>query len=93
MFVASLAVSDLLLGVFIVGPLGIPTLVTSHWPFNDTICQFQGFITITLVVASIQTMVLMAMNRYFRIVKSTKYCHYIHQDENPNYDFCDIALF
>ena len=76
MFVASLAVSDLLLGVFSVGALGIPTLVTSHWPFNDTICQFQGFIIITTVVASIQTMVLMAVNRYFRIVKSTKYRRY-----------------
>ena len=76
MFVASLAVSDLLLGVFSVGALGIPTLVTSHWPFNDTICQFQGFIIITMVVASIQTMVLMAVNRYFRIVKSTKYRRY-----------------
>ena len=76
MFVASLAVSDLLLGVFSVGALGIPTLVTSHWPFNDTICQFQGFIIITTVVASIQTMVLMAVNRYFRIVKSTKYGRY-----------------
>ena len=75
-FVASLAVSDLLIGVFSTGPLGIPTLVTSHWPFNDTICQFQGFIIITMVVASIQTMVLMAVNRYFRIVKSTKYRRY-----------------
>ena len=75
-FVTSLAVSNLLLGVLSVGPLGIPTLVTSHWPFNDTICQFQGFIIITLVVASIQTMVLMAVNRYFRIVKSTKYRRY-----------------
>ena len=61
MFVASLAVSDLLLGVFSVGALGIPTLVTSHWPFNDTICQFQGFIIITMVVASIQTMVLICL--------------------------------
>ena len=75
-FVASLAVSDLLIGVFSTVPLGIPTLVTSHWPFNDTICQFQGFIIITMVVASIQTMVLMAVNRYFRIVKSTKYRRY-----------------
>ena len=41
MFVASLAVSDLLLGVFLAAPLGIPTLVTSHWQFNDTTCQFQ----------------------------------------------------
>ena len=76
MFVASLAVSDLLLGVLSVGPLGIPTLVTSHWPFNDTTCQFQGYLAIVLACASIHTLVLMAVNRYYRIVKPTKYRHY-----------------
>ena len=76
MFVASLAVSDLLLGVFSIGPLGIPTLVTSHWPFNDTTFQFQGYLGFALACASIHTLVLMAVNRYYRIVKPTKYCHY-----------------
>ena len=76
MFVASLAVSDLLLGVFLSAPLGIPTLVTSHWPFNDTTCQFQGYLASALCFASIHTLVLMAVNRYYRIVKPTKYRHY-----------------
>ena len=76
MFVASLAVSDLLLGVFLAAPLGIPKLVTSHWPFNDTTCQFEGYLTIALGFASIHTLVLMAVNRYYRIVKPTKYRHY-----------------
>ena len=63
MFVASLAVSDLPKGISSAAPLGIPTLVTSHWPFNDKTCQFQGFIIITLVgFALIHTMVLMAVN-------------------------------
>ena len=76
MFVASLAVSDLLLGVFLLAPLAIPTLVTSHWPFNDTTCQFQGYLASALCFASIHTLVLMAVNRYYRIVKPTKYRHY-----------------
>ena len=76
MFVASLAVSDLLLGVFSTVPLTIPTLVTSHWPFNDTTCQFQGYLAFALGCASIHTLVLMAVNRYYRIVKPTKYRHY-----------------
>ena len=75
MFVASLAVSDLLLGLNI-GPLSIAALLTSHWPFNNTTCQFQGYLAIALGMASIQTLVLMAVNRYYRIVKPTKYCHY-----------------
>ena len=76
MFVASLAVSDLFIGVFSAGPLAIPTLVTSHWPFNDTTCQFQGYLASALCFASIHTLVLMAVNRYHRIVKPTKYRHY-----------------
>ena len=47
-FVVSLAVSDLFIGVFSAGPLAIPTLVTSHWPFNDTNCQFQGYLASAL---------------------------------------------
>ena len=76
MFVASLAVSDVLLGLCSFVPFGIPVLVTSHWLFNDTACQFQGYITIALVVASIHTLVLMAVNRYYRIVKPAKYQRY-----------------
>ncbi|CAH3016597.1 unnamed protein product [Porites evermanni] len=76
MFVASLAVSDLLLGLCSFVPFGIPVLVTSHWLFNDTACQFQGYITIALVVASFYTLVLMAVNRYYRIVKPAKYQRY-----------------
>ena len=76
MFVASLTVSDLLIGVFSVAPLSIPTLVTSHWPFNDTTCQFQGYVVGMLAGASIHTLVLMAVNRYYRIVKPTKYRRY-----------------
>ena len=76
MFVASLTVSDLLIGVFSVAPLSIPTLVTSHWPFNDTTCQFQGYVVGMLAAASIHTLVLTAVNRYYRIVKPTKYRRY-----------------
>ena len=76
MFVASLAVSDVLLGLCSLVPFGIPVLVTSHWLFNDTACQFQGYVSIILVLASIHTLVLMAVNRYYKIVKPAKYQRY-----------------
>ena len=76
MFVASLAVSDFSIGALTSVPLGIPTLVTSHWPFNDATCQFQGYIVMALVAASVHTLALMAVNRYFRIVKPSKYRRY-----------------
>ena len=76
MFVASLAVSDLSIGLFCSVPFCIPALVTSQWLFNDTACQFQGYLLITLVCASIHTLVLMAVNRFYRIVKPAKYRRY-----------------
>ena len=72
MFVGSLAISDFLLGSFAC-LFSFPILATSQWSFNDATCQFQGYIATTLCVASIQTLVLMAVNRYFRIVKPAKY--------------------
>ena len=76
MFVASLAISDIGLGAFIVCPLGFSTLAISQWPFNDATCQYQGYIAITLAMASTQTLALMAVNRYFRIVRPLKYRRY-----------------
>ena len=73
MFVASLAISDFCVGAFTGCPLFIPTLATSRWPFSDAICQYQGYIAVSLAVASIQTLALMALNRYFRIVNRIKY--------------------
>ena len=75
MFVASLAVSDLLVGVYM-GLLAIAALATSHWPFKDTTRKFQGLLAFTLCFASIHTLVWMAVNRYYRIVKPTKYRRY-----------------
>ena len=76
MFVTSLALSDLLTGILTAGPLSLPALVTSQWPFNNTACQFQGITVITLNVASIYTLCLMAVNRYYRIVKPSRYQRY-----------------
>ena len=76
MFVTSLAVSDLSFDVFMVCPLGVPVSLLPQWPFDHTTCQYQGYITIALSVASIHTMALMAVNRYFRIVKPSKYRSY-----------------
>ena len=76
MFVTSLAVSDLSFGVFMVCLLGVPVSLLSQWPFNHTTCQYQGYITIALSIPSIHTMALLAANRYYRIVKPSKYRRY-----------------
>lgn len=69
MFVASLAISDFLQAAFAACPFGVPVLATSHWPYSYAACQFQGYFAVTMAVASTQTLALMAVNRYFRIVK------------------------
>ena len=67
----------LMLGRFRVGSFRTCcNLVTSQWPFSDTTCQFQGYIVIALAVASVHTLALMAVNRYFRIVKPSTYRSY-----------------
>lgn len=73
MLVVSLAVSDFGLGALCSGPLGLLAIATSDWPFNDATCQYQGYIAITMAVASTQTLTIMAVNRYFRIVNQRKY--------------------
>ena len=76
MFVASLAVSDFALGLLSADLLSLPVLVTSRWPFDELACQYQGFIAVTLAIASIHTMTFMSLNRYFRIVRPTVYRRY-----------------
>lgn len=63
MFVTSLAISDFLFAALSACPIGLTILVTSQWPFNDTACQYQGYIVVTMAVASMQTLALMAVNR------------------------------
>ncbi|XP_078352324.1 melatonin receptor type 1B-B-like [Oculina patagonica] len=76
MLVASLAITDFLLGAMFACPISLTILATSQWPFNETTCQYQGYVAITLALASTQTLALMAVNRYFRIVSPNKYRRY-----------------
>ena len=72
MFVASLAVSDFSTGIFS-NILSFYSEIVSKWPFGDATCRFQGFLSSTLALTSVHTMALMAVNRYFRIVKPASY--------------------
>ena len=73
MLVASLAMTDFLFGLIAAFPLGISTLAASKWPFDDTTCQYQGYMAVTLALTSTQLLALMAVSRYFRILSPAKY--------------------
>ncbi|EDO39133.1 predicted protein [Nematostella vectensis] len=75
LFVISLAISDLAMGVLAL-PLPLAVMNVSRWPFTDSACQYNGFIAITLAAASIQTLALTSVNRYFKVVKPSLYRKY-----------------
>jgi len=71
-FVISLAISDILMAI----PAAVLTTTVSaksDWPFGSVTCQFQGYFGITLAFASSETLALMSMNRYYRVVKPNRY--------------------
>jgi len=75
LFIISLAISDL--GIALLSmPMGFTGLAISHWPYSNTACQYSGFIGITMVAASIQSMAWTSVSRYFKVVKPHKYRRY-----------------
>ncbi|EDO45454.1 predicted protein [Nematostella vectensis] len=72
MFVVALAVSDTSMGVLCM-PFTFGTLVSGGWVFGKSFCYVHGFTGMTLALASIYTMSLISVNRYFCIVKPAKY--------------------
>ncbi|KAL9981039.1 hypothetical protein ACROYT_G009695 [Oculina patagonica] len=71
LFIASLALSDVGIASLATPP-SFAALITGHWTSGIAACQFQGFVVITTVAASLQTMALMSVNRYFRVVRPIK---------------------
>ena len=72
MFIVALAVSDLLTS-FSCMPLSVATLVQSRWIFGTTVCQLQGFAIFMFAMSSLNTMGIIAISRYFCVVKPTRY--------------------
>ncbi|XP_068759824.1 melatonin receptor type 1A-like [Montipora capricornis] len=71
-FVISLAISDIIM-LDICAPFSIGVLIVGDWIFGYLICQIQGFLVLWVACASICTLALVAINRYFRIVKTSRY--------------------
>ena len=51
-------------------PLSIGVLISSRWPFGNTVCQMHAFSTLFLIYVSAVTMGFTALNRFVRICKS-----------------------
>ena len=72
MFVIALCVSDILMSTFCM-PFTVVTLLHGRWMFGETFCRIHGFGAFTFGLASLQTMGLIAVSRYFCVVKPEKY--------------------
>lgn len=67
-YIISLAISDLLTSVFCL-PYSAGALIAGKWPFDNLICQLQGYSVFAFSIASLHTMALTACNRYIRVIK------------------------
>jgi len=72
MFVIALGVSDILISTFCM-PFSVVTLFHGRWMFGESFCRLEGFGIFTFGMASLLTMGLIAISRYFCVVKPEKY--------------------
>ena len=71
-FVVALGVSDILMFICCM-PFSVVTLFREEWIFGETFCRFLSFEVFTFGMTSINTVAIIAVSRYFRVVKSVKY--------------------
>ena len=72
MFILNLAAADILVSVLSM-PVTMVTIVKEHWVFGHTACVVLGYFTILSFIASVMSLGMIAINRYFYIVKWNTY--------------------
>lgn len=70
--VAALAISDVLT-CSVIAPFILSVLMTSRWLYDEAVCKFQAMAMYALVGVSLYLMALIAVNRYYCVVKPEKY--------------------
>ena len=93
MFVVALSVSDILMSTCCT-PFSVATLFHGRWLFGERFCRFHGFGVLMFAMLSLGTMVLIAVSRYFCVVKPTKYIVVFKKQKTLMYFtvICCVAL-
>ena len=72
LYILNLAAADFMVSVLSI-PFTVVTVITGRWLFGDTACVALGFFTILSFIASVMSLGMIAINRYFYIVKWNTY--------------------
>ena len=72
LYILNLATADIMVSVLSI-PFTTVTVIAGRWLFSDTACVVLGFLTILSFIASVMSLGMIALNRYFYIVKWNTY--------------------
>ena len=72
LYILNLAAADIMVSVLSI-PFTVVTVIAGRWLFGDTACVALGFFTILSFIASVMSLGMIAINRYFYIVKWNSY--------------------